>query len=63
MNPFSAIIVVLKVSSIFDDKFLRLLPLSYKKMFSSSLSIFFSTITVDPLNVSLNCCDFTVGKK
>ena len=46
------------------DRFLRLFPLSYKKIFCNSLLNFLSTKKVNPLNRSLNCCDLIiVGKK
>ena len=61
--PLDAIIVVLLISVLLEDKFFKLFPASYKKMFSNSLLYFFPTIKVKPLNESLNCCALTVGKK
>ena len=59
--PFEAIIVV-KAFFLFEDIFLRTLALSCKKIFLSSLLYFLSTKNVTPVNESLNCCAFTVGK-
>ena len=47
----------------FEERFLKLLPSSCKKIFFISLSLFFSTKRVNPLKVSLNCCVLIVGKK
>ena len=41
--PFLARIVVLSVSEILEEKFFKLFPLSCKKIFLTSLFIFFST--------------------
>ena len=54
-TPFSAMIVVLLILEIFEDKFFRLFLSSCKKIFLSSLFTFFSTKKVKPLNESLNC--------
>ena len=59
--PLSARIVVVSILDVFDDKFFKLLPLSCKKIFFNSLFTFFSTINVNPLKESLNCCVLTVG--
>ena len=61
--PLSAKIVVEVIFDVFEDKFFKLLPLSCKKIFFNSLLIFFSTINVNPLKESLNCCVLTVGTK
>ena len=61
ISPFEAIIVV-KAFFLFEDIFLRTLALSCKKIFLSSLLYFLSTKNVTPVNESLNCCAFTVGK-
>ena len=53
--PEFATIAAALVSDGFEDRFFRLLPLSYKNMFLISLLIFFSTIKVKPLKESLNC--------
>ena len=56
-------IVVLSTFSAFEENLFRLLPVSCKKIFFTSLSIFSSTKNVKSLKESENCCDLIVGKK